>query len=933
MANCHLCGAGGANKVPHRGDFKCPYCHATKGSDGNKLHYCRKCAWWEIGPLPAPGALPEALEGEDAPPPEDEAVGEPEDVPLIKTPCATDRPEKMWTRHKLNENRKTLFKELKKKCDLVKGQLGNEAWKTAVNEACKLYDYLYFDRKATGAKAAEANKRRTMVHTLIVVYLSAYERCKEYKKDNDKYIHRHDAPRFAEKHLGLCFFDEEGTLIPTGKQDLCKKVLGHEIIERYLKGKLSVAQAHQHYRGLGLALAQGQEWFQLSAMVYHCCTGRRAPDAPKGTFDPLRAHGYLSKEHKEELYGADPSGQRTVVQAAHLPLFQDGIKDKLGTLYATLGWSDVPGGDRFPDGDVDGIGDLQALQKAYLKSIPKFDHTGLGRAGAPECEKNVRKRVLHRLRQVFSDQIFSADCLANYIAAEPRVQIGQERTAAIAARDLARTDKAALGAGALSARLVQADAKLEQLKTLRNSPGGGFEYNKKMTELQVQDSDLHQYISLDQQAEEHEKKATELQAEINKPDPPELGLASLRGKYKIVLERYVYDPGDGNAFRGNAALDDLVDKIIQDMRGQHHWVESTATDGMFQAYVDAGGERSNFRLMNETERKEKQIKWDKVFPAKCIGDDVGTFTGLEHQPSDLADRVDGRQDAKDWYLDWRVDKDRVMYDCHDFPFEQLPNFTSFTLWLKSEPPHPNYTYGHHMVVWDPQWMNLNRAVLSLGDRGVPRRSVLLLLQDILCKIPRKDGTHFDYAQGAHWNKFHIFERLMLHVEHMGGDADGLNTKTRFLNRMDALPSPPKKGDGTFEFGPQPPDTKRKRPWINSSQIENLEMHVFGDVKISQAAALIMRTQGTDYDGPTKTNKAHDSSALVTSVGALQVEDGIGWGIRKYKMENPQQEGRPAGLVDVPFLMEGERKRIGAGNNRLEELLKGEPGEDGEGNPI
>jgi hypothetical protein len=933
MANCHLCGAGDANKVPHRGDFKCPYCHATKGSDGTKLHYCRKCAWWEIGPLPA--AIPEELEGEDAPPPEDEAVGEPQDVPLIKTPCATDRPSWKWTRHKLNDNRKALFKDLKKKCDLVKGQLGNEAWKTAVNEACKLYDYLYFDRKATGVNAEAAKKKRTMVHTLIVVYLSAYERCKKYKEDTDKYIHRHDAPGFAAKHLGRCFFDGEGTLIPTGKQELCKKVLGSEIIERYLKGKLSVAQAHQHYRNLGLALAQGQEWFQLSTMVYHCCTGRRVPDAPKGTFNPVRAHGYLSKAHKDELYGADPNNERTVVQAAQLPLLQNAIKDKLGTLYATLGWSDVPAGNRFPDGDVDGIDDLQALQKAYLQSMPKFDHTGDGKAGAPECEKNVRKRVLHRLGQVFHADIFSADCLANYVAADPRVRMGQERTAAITARDQARTDKQALGDGALSARKEAADTKLEELKTLRNSPGRGFEYKQKMTELQAEDSDLYQYILLDEQAEEHQKKADKLQAEIDRADPPELGLVSLRQKYKAVLERYVYDPGNGNAFRGEAALDNLVDAVIQDMWGKHHWVESTATDELFQAYVDAGGERSDFRLMNETERKERQIRWNQVFPAKCIGDDVATFTGLEHQPSDLADRVDGRQDAKDWYLDWRVDKDRVMYDCHDFPFEQLPNFTSFTLWLKSEPPHPNYTYGHHMVAWDPQRMNLNRAVISLGDRGVPRRSVLLLLQDILCKIPRKDGTHFDYAQGAHWNKFHIFERLMLHVEHMGGDPDGLNTKTRFLNRMDALPSPPKKEDGTFEFGPPPapPGTRRKRPWINSSQLENLEMHVFGPVKIDQAAALIMRTQGTDYDEPTKANKAHDSRVLVASVVGLADEDGIGWGIRKYTMENPQQEGRPAGLVDVPFLMEGERKRIGAGNSKLEELLKKEPGEGGDGSPI
>jgi hypothetical protein len=258
----------------------------------------------------------------------------------------------------------------------------------------------------------------------------------------------------------------------------------------------------------------------------------------------------------------------------------------------------------------------------------------------------------------------------------------------------------------------------------------------------------------------------------------------------------------------------LLDALIHDLCSKTHWIESTHTKGIFEALAAAKSPEL-FCLMSETLRKQATVEWAKVFPNCPKGgkSPSGDFIGMQHETAELKDRIDGRAEAADWYLDWRVAKDRYMYDFFELSLPELPNFCSITGW--PDAPMPFTTYGMHMFVWKSEL--LDRAVWSVSDRGVPRRSMLLTLQDLLCKTMTKEGRNF-LPEGE---RFTTLELLLRHLQaHRGKNR--VCDQTRLAKEQHALLD--KEGYLTT-----PGKSVQALDGGNVFRA-NLEVHVFGEMR-------------------------------------------------------------------------------------------------------
>jgi hypothetical protein len=172
-----------------------------------------------------------------------------------------------------------------------------------------------------------------------------------------------------------------------------------------------------------------------------------------------------------------------------------------------------------------------------------------------------------------------------------------------------------------------------------------------------------------------------------------------------------------------------LDAIIADLRANAD-IESASGDGLLNAYNG----NANLALRSEAGNLAADIPWSEILSCAAGGD--GNYRGMDLDIADHRGRTDGRQNA--WhYLDWRNDKDRYMYDYYEMPIADRPVFVSLSMTV--DLPEVNTRYGSHMIVWDRASV-IPRSVFTLGDKGIARRSMLLLLRDLLYPIPQKDGS-------------------------------------------------------------------------------------------------------------------------------------------------------------------------------------------------
>jgi len=142
----------------------------------------------------------------------------------------------------------------------------------------------------------------------------------------------------------------------------------------------------------------------------------------------------------------------------------------------------------------------------------------------------------------------------------------------------------------------------------------------------------------------------------------------------------------------------------------------------------------------------KDVPYSQLFPDCGFDQDHGPKLSTidEHYKQVL-----GSSPRPPHYLDWRAHKDLWLYDCFNIPPKKRPLFCS----LSTQPivPEPNSNYGLFTVIFKRGDVK-NRCVHTLGDKQQPRRSMLLLLDDIFYKHTKKDKksgqSHEDRAKVA-----------------------------------------------------------------------------------------------------------------------------------------------------------------------------------------
>ncbi|APR84732.1 Hypothetical protein A7982_10081 [Minicystis rosea] len=417
---CHHCGQMFPKAQRRKG--RCHYCYGNAG-------YCRDCAWWELGPLPAQAGLPPALR------PTNRRTG------LSTISCFGAPPNQPADPQGVN-----LLTQMRHDCGLIDyqmthhgfdadtgvhghayardagygyatpgGAVANPAWNQAEPNAApglatwggavtnfdtlapRLIDrfdalYMLDDGQHGGL---EFNQ---MMRSLAVIFASAVERCQYV---NDIYVHRRDAPTIAARHLDVCFTHGGNVFyVPTVEQAPARHALAlAAVFEHVLLGKMSLSTAYFTIRDATGGGTLARRTIKLAAIVLHVFYAERPLDVvPNGAnFNPERAHGYFTAESKRRLLSTSGNS------------WSDRAKNIWGALYAAFAnGAHVPAGRgptndvrvRFPDANVQGHATLSPLQKYYLQSHPKMDATGLNVPNASPCELAVRERVISRLKAI-----------------------------------------------------------------------------------------------------------------------------------------------------------------------------------------------------------------------------------------------------------------------------------------------------------------------------------------------------------------------------------------------------------------------------------------------------------------------------------------------------------------------------------------------------
>jgi hypothetical protein len=707
---CHHC--GNVFNTTQRRKGSCRFCYGTKVS------YCRDCAWWELGPLPAMSNLP------------DELRTSPSQSKGLVSRCMGKPP------RTVDPHGTDLISDMRNACGLFDYQMaygGFDADHQAGGpthghgyDADDGYDYtnvpaqrdsdpelnvpepvrapgllsgnvlsetptiIPFSRLATAAvdKYDELYRRREsnpeaiaynrMMRTLILIYFSAQERCGYI---NDICVHRHDAPRIAAKHLAICFSGGSPVFVPPADRQTSGKALELMVIEQLLKDKISLANAYFMLRKIVSDDAEGLEIIKMNLIILHVFMAVKPLDViPNGTnFGPQNAHGYLTADIKGKIL------QENGTQ------FRDDAKKKIASLYSCFqhGAAFPAGGRiRFADANINGLGTIQQEHKNYLQSMPKMDHTGVALANVSPCEKAVRSRIITRLKKI-----------ASQCTVEPAYQnVGE--------------------------------------------PFENFEQCKNDDDLST-----------------------------------------------------------------------LLDTIIEDMNSGKFWVETTSWDPLFSQYYISSTNRANFCVLNQYQTARRDINWQHVFP-DCANTPNATAPGTRHLPHMLAYVRDGRQNAKQWYMDWRNDKDQYLYDCFNFTVDERPTFANYSALCRA--PEPNYQYGRHQIVWNSNV--LDRSVISPGDKGVAYRSKLLLLQDLLCRVPLATGEYI-----ADEDKAKLLQEILQGLLSHG-----------YIDRWDVL-------DLTGNV-----DSNQRvirQPIHTRGTITLFECHIFGDMLLERDAFALTLSKG------------------------------------------------------------------------------------------
>jgi len=381
MPHCHLCNSdtGLIRRIPT--DFECPHCY-LKPVD----YMCKRCACWYFSTHLNLVELPDTLKSRD----------DRSDPGAWVTPCrATLKP-----REDEYAGAHITIDQLS--CKTIAYQKPNifDQYLSSV----VLWKRLFVPKSNA---AMEDNRRRQFMETLVLVFWSSRHLVKKRYTggsqsvvhpwmDHFDYLHTHDIPKIAAKHLECCFSGPYR--LPPGTLDLGKAVLGQSIIERYLKGKINLGLAGKLFNEINIASTGGlgypnenpqQTLMHLAAQLFQVTFPYLEKDPAVDRFFPRNGVAYNTDGMMKRLFDDDHC-------------FSKLAKSNLGALYRRLrtGSHARPIFENAPLAVPVAPG-LNRAVDLFFKMLPTMDHR-TGDASITPCERRVRDKVKTQIKKLFT---------------------------------------------------------------------------------------------------------------------------------------------------------------------------------------------------------------------------------------------------------------------------------------------------------------------------------------------------------------------------------------------------------------------------------------------------------------------------------------------------------------------------------------------------
>ena len=720
---------------------KCHQCNSENLKDGRKgncgvcfakdVQFCQKCAMWELGPMDS-----------DKKPLDDMKKVEKE-VSVSKQVNAP-QVDKLSSLAELPIAPDIFLDAMKEVCPFIEDQLENEdatlyglQFREYARSAIVKFQELYTSCKHD----------RTALQVLIVFHLSSQERVqcrffqdnsgdsirkltKEEKKDKKnaekaekqfadaKYMKRWQTRTIAKNHLSKHLDKIETQFGKTVKDLVSKKTwldaLGLDEIEYFLKQFYPPTLMAK--RLLELAnkdVKKARETLEIAIIIYNVLTATRKKDEvgkhwsasiEKHNFTPIEALGYLSVDRYEFLYGKKGDGSK----------FSKDALDLINKLWNVLGNTDdgnkLPEHPRYEDKNIPG--DIkEKVVKDYLQYLPTFDHPQANEKERTDCETIVRKRVTETLKPYREHWL-----KATYY---------QKPTITFEENDIKSTNKKTK-----TVELVSGDIKAS-IK-FSNPKVGHIPTNISKTRRNDINTFVDQLLAVNHLKEVNGKVIVKVTSEMDN----ERRIARRKNvidaiqkrfdekKKEISLHSLVKDNGDIKDWN----VDDYLDKLIKAMKDDFK-VDMAFGNGTAKALLN---EEKVFVPQGWFPLMLKDFSYSEIFPNCGFAKDGTKLSTInEHY-----ERVEGSSPRPAHYMDWRAHKDNWLYDCFNIPQKKRPLFTS----LSVQPilPEVNSNYGNFAFLFKRSEIK-NRCVHNLGDKQQPRRSMLLLLDDIFYEHTKKDG--------------------------------------------------------------------------------------------------------------------------------------------------------------------------------------------------
>jgi hypothetical protein len=706
MPACHQCNQDiGAHS--RTGD--CSICFASD------VTFCATCAMWELGPQATDDDI------------FDDLRTAPVSVEIdVQRQHSEESDDSTSTVAELPLDCKAFLATLAEVCPYIKGQLRNhdaklygKRFKTYACEVLDKFRALYptckYDRLA--------------LQVLLIMHLSSQERvqCRdsadkkaESSHADVKYLKRWQTRTIAATHLAQhldAIEDEFGSDI----KDLVgnktwRDALALDDFELFMKGFKSPTLMAIDLLALAGGADAARETLEIAIIVYHALTATRRKSklaehwSQKATnFLPGEALGFLSTRHYEALYG-DGDGSE----------FCDEAKAKLNALWKVLGdgspANQLPAHPRFADTKVANIGGLTAVEKNYLQYLPVFDHRAARAHRRSECERVVRARVVASVgdyRRQYCTDVHLRRVTVRLLETTIGGKLGSPKYIRVSVPE---HDEIALKFDKLPnqphVRTDLAPGEQDKLDDLL-----GAIRDPAYLAARGNSFDLEVTYEIG-----NTRRTTRRDAVLG------IIRAALETDGVSTWLQYSSDP-DNLGHDGVVVGDDeaYTDRLIKYMR-RHFHVDQCFDDDLARLLMT----RNDVLPKAWFPLKLRAKPYADIFPAcgfavhgpelDVIDEHYAEFGGTSPRPAH--------------YVDWRNHKDLWLYDCFAILPRRRPLFCSLS--LQPIVPEPNPNYGSHTLLFSRSRTE-NRSVHTFGDKQQPRRSMLLLLDDILYERAKKDG--------------------------------------------------------------------------------------------------------------------------------------------------------------------------------------------------